>query len=102
MRREDSERKGYSVKQTSELHIDPWQDTRTNHYGLICELRDRKTVTAKRLLAPTHRPNLISFPPGGVIRLGDRRLTELLRIFLWTRQRSGDGTGKQLSEFVAS
>lgn len=38
--------------QTSGLHIDPWQNTRTNHYGLICELGDEKTVTAKRLPVP--------------------------------------------------
>lgn len=29
--------------QTSGLNIDPWQNMRTNHYGLICALRDGKT-----------------------------------------------------------
>lgn len=28
--------------QTRELNIDPWQNTRTNHYGLICVLGDKQ------------------------------------------------------------
>lgn len=32
----------FCEKQTSELNIDPWQNMRTNHYGLICELGDKQ------------------------------------------------------------
>lgn len=38
--------------QTSGLNIDPWQNTRANHDGLICALGADKTGTAKRLPAP--------------------------------------------------
>ena len=38
--------------QTSGLSIDPWQNTRTNHDGLICALGADKTGTSKRLPAP--------------------------------------------------
>lgn len=38
--------------QTRGLSIDPWQNTRTNHDGLICALGADETGTAKRLPAP--------------------------------------------------
>lgn len=93
--------------QTSGLNIDSWQNTRTNHYGLICELRDKKTATAKWLpaLSKSSQSNLVS-SPDRVIRLGDQQiwisaspLTELLGIFLWTRWRNG-GIRAQLSALV--
>lgn len=94
--------------QSSGLNIDSWQNTRTNHYGLICELRDKKTATAKWLpaLSKSSQSNLVS-SPDSVIRLGDQqiwisasRLTELLGIFLWTRWRNGGGIRAQLSALV--
>lgn len=89
-------------------YIDPQQYTRTNHYGLICELGDQNAVTAKRLWALSRSPqsNLVSHSDR-VIRLGDQQIwisarhrTELLRIFLWIRCRNGGGMRAQLSELV--
>lgn len=53
VRRERGEEGTSHEIQTRGLNIDPWQDTRTNRDGSICEIRDKNTVTAKRLPAPT-------------------------------------------------
>lgn len=48
--------------QTSELHIDPWQHTRTNHDGLICELSDKKQglPRGRQLRHKSPQSNLVS------------------------------------------
>lgn len=74
MRRKRGEEGTFHETQTRGLNIDPWQDTRTNRDGLICEIRYKKRVIAKRLPALTQvtQSNLVS-SPDMVIRLGDGR-----------------------------
>lgn len=94
--------------QISGVNIDPWQKARTNHYGLICELRKQRLPRGCRLLNKPPQSNLVSSLDrllGWLISGSDqwvsaRHLTESLRIFLWTRRRNGGGTRGQLSEFV--
>lgn len=56
--------RGRGSAHSGRLRIDPQQNERTNHCLLICELGDKKIVTAKRSPLLHKSLDLISFPPG--------------------------------------